>query len=278
MEHYSLEAGDGTTLHYRLAGPQGGVALLLCHGLGADGTQFAADAGWFAGQGFRVLVPDLRGHGASGMPTAIAAAAFAPSRLRADLYAMLDHAGMDRVHWVGNSLGGILGLGAAETTPGRLNSLTLFGTALALDLPAAGWPFILIDYVPGRRLAAWLTARNTTWNATARPLIAAMLGRYDARATAHIVDHIRRYDLKAAAMGWAGPGLVLAGGRDKAVNRALLGQLDLLRDRPNWTIEHLPEGGHCANLDATEAWRDAVLSFLRASPAWATETGAAGRP
>lgn len=265
MTLHTLSADDGTPLSYDLAGPGDGVPVLLCHGLGAAGMQFAADADFLAGQGYRVLVPDLRGHGASGMPPEIAAAAFAPARLRADLYAMLDQAGMAKVHWVGNSLGGILGLGAAAEQPGRLASLTLFGTALALNLPAAGWPFIALDYVPGRRLTAWMTARSTTTNRLARPLIAKMLGQYDGRAAAHVVDHIRRYDLQAAATGWAGPGLVLVGGRDGAVNRALTGQLDLLRARPNWRIVDLPQGGHCANLDARDDWRAALLSFWSAA-------------
>lgn len=265
MRQHSIKASDGTILSYGLAGPDDGVPVLLCHGLGAGGAQFSGDVGWLAARGYRVLVPDLRGHGGSGMPPAIASEAFAPERLRADLYEMLDHAGMEKVHWVGNSLGGILGLGAAAEQPDRLASLAIFGTALALNLPVAGWPFIALDYFPGRRLTAWLTARSTTRNPAARPLIAAMLRRYQARAASQIVDHIRHYDLQAAATGWNKPGLVLPGGRDHAVNRALLRQLDPLRTLPNWTIVELPEGGHCANLDASDAWRAALVKFWSAA-------------
>src|SRR5690606_26715734 len=138
-------------------------------------------------------------------------------------------------------------------------SLTLFGTALALNLPAAGWPFIALDYFPGRRLTAWATARTTTQDRVGQSIVAAMLHQYNARAAAHVVDHIRRYDLTQAALGWTGPGLVLVGGRDRAGNRALLKQLPLLGERPNWRIVDLPEGGHCTNLDATDAWRAALL-------------------
>lgn len=266
MNPHVITANDGTPLAYGLAGPQDGVAVLLCHGLGAAGMQFADDADFLAKRGYRVLVPDLRGHGGSGMPARIDAAGFSPARLRADLCAMLDDAGMARVHFVGNSLGGILGLGMAQEAPERLASLAIFGTALALDLPSPGWLFPALDHVPGRRITAWLAARSTTTNPAARPLIAAMLGQYDARATAHVVDHIRHYDLNAAAMGWSGPGLVLVGGRDAAVNRVLPRQLEALRRHPNWQIVDLPEGGHCANLDAADDWRAALLSFWQAIP------------
>jgi 3-oxoadipate enol-lactonase len=261
MTRHCLIASDGTPLSYGLAGPRDGAPVVLCHGLGAGGAQFAADAQWFAERGFRVLLPDLRGHGQSGMPQRVEPAAFSTARLRTDLYAMLDDAGMGKAHWVGNSLGGILGLGMAQERPEKLASLTIFGTALALSLPTAGWPFIVLDYFPGRKIAARTTARTTTRSRQAQPLIEAMLNAYDRRAIAHIVEHIARYDLRAAALEWAGPAMVLVGARDRAVNRALSGQLGPLRDRPNWRIVELAGGGHCANLDATDQWRDALLAF-----------------
>ncbi|WP_297105887.1 alpha/beta hydrolase [uncultured Devosia sp.] len=262
MEHHTITASDGTKLCFDLAGPQSGAGVLLCHGLCAGGAQFAADAEWLAEQGYRVLVPDLRGHGRSGMPDRVTAQAFSPQRLRADLVDMLDRAGLDRVHWVGNSLGGILGLGMAAKAPRRLASLTIFGTALALNLPSIGGLVTLLDTIPGRALAAQITAHMTTDSRTSRPLVARMLKQYDARAAAAIVGHIRRYDLREAARNWTGPGLILVGSKDHAVNRALLPQLTVLDGRPNWRIEHLPGGGHCANLDASVAWRRAILTAV----------------
>lgn len=264
MELHEIVASDGTRLHFGLTGPENGPAMLLCHGLWAAGGQFADDATWFAERGIRVLLPDLRGHGYSGVPQTISAAGFSPARMRADLYAMADAAGMARFHWVGNSLGGILGLGAAAEAPQRLESLTLFGTALALNLPPVGGVMPWLDVVPGRAVVADTLARNTTRNRAAWPLIARMLRQYDGRAVAEIVGHIRRYDLIAAAQGWTGPGLVLVGELDSSVNRVLVPQLQVLDGLTNWRVEHLAGGGHCSNLDATEAWRNAVLDFVNA--------------
>ena len=276
MNQHEIIARDGTRLAYGRVGRGAGPALLLCHGLCSSGAQFEADAHWFAGHGFDVLLPDLRGHGRSGVPDQVTDAAFAPERLWSDIDAMLDHAGVGQTHWVGNSLGGIVGLVASRDRPERLASLTLFGTALALDLPPLGWTLPLLDRVPGRAVAAQITARNTTRNRQAWPLIQAMLAQYDARAGAAIVRHIRRYDLTAVARAWTGPGLVLVGGADRAVNQVLLGQLDALREQANWRIEHLADGGHCANLDATEAWRTAVLNFVTAPAAVPAAPGGAG--
>ncbi|NMA97505.1 MAG: alpha/beta hydrolase [Phyllobacteriaceae bacterium] len=263
----SFTSSDGVSIAYSALGDTTDPVVVLCHGLGAAGSQFTDDANYFAAQGFRVIVPDLRGHGLSAMSAAPRSADFSPERLARDLIELLDHVGAKEVHWVGNSLGGILGLTLVESHPERFVTLALFGTALALKLPAAGWPFIALDYFPGRRAVAALTARTTTRNKAARPVVANMLNQYDARATAYIVDHIRRYDLIQAALNWQGPGMVMVGGRDIAVNKALLGQLPLLRARPNWTIIDLPQGGHCANLDAGPLWRQSLLKFWESSGA-----------
>lgn len=61
----TFAAADGVTIVYDDLGPRDGVPVVLCHGLAAAGEQMAADAAFFAERGYRVLVPDLRGHGRS---------------------------------------------------------------------------------------------------------------------------------------------------------------------------------------------------------------------
>lgn len=254
-----FRAPDGTLLRYLEAGPANGPAVVLCHGLAAGGQQFHADAEHFARAGYRVLVPDLRGHGAS--QAAAAPGSFTIRALADDMLALLDHAGASRVHWVGNSLGGIVALELVGRVPGRFASLSLFGTAFALNLPPVGPVLPLLYGVLGRNLLARITAVNTTRHKPARPLIAAMARAFDPRIGAAISSHVRRYDLLDNALGYAGPVHILVGGRDTAVNLALRPALKRIGARPNWTITHLPEGGHCANLDATQQWRQALADF-----------------
>ncbi len=249
-------------LAYRAFGPEDGQTIVLCHGLAAGGSQFAADAHYFAGLGFRVLVPDLRGHGQSSVPGGQPTSGFAIASMADDMAAMLDHAGAKRVHWVGNSLGGIVALDLVGRMPERLASLALFGTAFSLNLPAAVAPVLPLLYATlGRNLLSRITAFNTTRHKPARPLIAAMARDFDPQAGAAIAGHVRRYHLLDNALGYAGPLLVLVGGHDTAVNLALRPALRAIGPRPNWTVIDLPTGGHCANLDATDAWRAALTAF-----------------
>ena len=255
-------AADGTRLSYRALGPAAGPVVVLCHGLAANGSQFEVDAAHFAGLGYRVLVPDLRGHGHSAAPEGFDPARFAIPVLADDMATMLDHAGASRVHWVGNSLGGIVALALVGCQPQRFASLALFGTAFALNLPAAAGPLIpLLHRLLGPGLLARITAFNTTRHRPARPLIAAMARSFDPRVGAAVTSQIRRYDLLQQALSYPGPVLVMVGGRDTAVNLALRPALRRIGPRPNWTVIDLPEGGHCANLDASGVWRDALTSF-----------------
>ena len=76
------------------------------------------------------VVPDLRGHGASD-----AGGPYRVEDYAADVLAVLDGLGLDRVHLVGGSIGGPVGVLLAATAPDRVVTVAGFGVALALRLP-----------------------------------------------------------------------------------------------------------------------------------------------
>lgn len=253
---------DGNRLAYHDVGPPQGRPVVLCHGLCANSAQFLADADFFATRGYRLLLPDIRGHGASSAPAHYPDEGFSIPVLASDMAAMLDHAGVGPVHWVGNSLGGIIAFRLVADQPERFESLATFGTAHRLSLPAIAPKAIPLLYrLLGRRLAAWSTARGTTANRAARPLIAAMLTALDPRVGEAIARHVRNYDLTEEALSYAGPTLLLHCGFDSAVNLALPATLKRFAGRDNFTRIELKTGGHMANLDATDEWRAALLQF-----------------
>ena len=167
---------DDVRLVYEQYGPPQGIPVVLCHGLAAARQQFTADAEYFAKLGYRVLAPDVRGHGESGRPPSYDPKLYTIGRMAKDMFAMLDDAEIGPVHWVGNSLGGIIALDMIGKEPERFRSLATFGTAYALNLP---WP--AADIIPalyrlfGPRLVAGATARMTTPDEHARKLVAGIL-------------------------------------------------------------------------------------------------------
>ncbi|MHB1104643.1 MAG: alpha/beta fold hydrolase [Devosia sp.] len=259
-----LVTDDGVAIVYDDLGPRDGVPIVLCHGLAAAGEQLAADAHYFAGLGYRVLAPDLRGHGRSGKPVPLSAENFSIPRMADDLVAMLDDAGVGPVHWVGNSLGGILALELLPRHEGRFRTLATFGTAYRLSLPRWGAQFVPLGYALfGPRLIGGMTARVTTRSLAARPVIEKLVAQFDPQVGRVLVENLSQYDLIANAVAATLPILMLRGGRDAQVNAALGPTLEAMQGRPTFTLVELPEGGHCANLDATEVWRTELLKFWR---------------
>ncbi len=105
-------------LAYQDAGQ--GTPLLLIHGFCGSSAYWDRVAPALA-QRFRVIVPDLRGHGQSDAGTAPCAI----DDLAEDLIGLLDHLNIPRAAVFGHSLGGYTALAMAERHPQRLLGLAL---------------------------------------------------------------------------------------------------------------------------------------------------------
>lgn len=101
-----------------------GPPLFLIHGIGARRATFS---GLVAGlkDRFTCISYDLRGHGESPLP----AGRFGLDDLVDDLEALRDRLGIERAHFAGHSLGGMIGPAYARRYPDRVMSLGLWSTA-----------------------------------------------------------------------------------------------------------------------------------------------------
>ena len=99
---------------------------------GADDARFRAQRDVLepVGSGHRrdapVYRPDLLGCGASDQPRP--GYRYTPQSIGAQILAVLDGLGLGKVHWVGESSGGIIGVLLAAAHPDRIASLVLCNT------------------------------------------------------------------------------------------------------------------------------------------------------
>lgn len=109
--------------------------VVCVHGVSAHGRRFRKLAEERLAQRFRVLAPDLRGHGGSEWepPWTIA------THLH-DLLETIDDAGLHGADWIGHSFGGRLVLELAALDPGRIERAVLLDPAIQL-LPHVGFDF-----------------------------------------------------------------------------------------------------------------------------------------
>lgn len=101
-----------------------GPPLFLIHGIGADESawRFMLPA---LQKRFTVIIYDLRGHGKSPMPTG----EFGLDDLVDDLERVRESCGIEKAHFAGHSLGGMIGPAYALKYPERVLSLGLLSTA-----------------------------------------------------------------------------------------------------------------------------------------------------
>ena len=110
--------------------PGDGPPVLAAHGITANALSWAAVARELAGR-VRLVAPDLRGRaGSAGLPGPYGLAAHA-----ADLVAVADHLGADRVALAGHSMGGFVVTETAARYPSRVSSVLLVDGGVPLDVP-----------------------------------------------------------------------------------------------------------------------------------------------
>ena len=113
---------DGISIHYEIQGR--GPWLTLAHALAGDLGLWDEQVAELAGD-FTLLRYDLRGHGGSNMPPA----PWQLADLAADVIALWDALGIERSHFVGLSLGGMIGQHLALAAPHRIDRLVLAATS-----------------------------------------------------------------------------------------------------------------------------------------------------
>ena len=101
-----------------------GKPLLLLHGFAGGGANWSLVFPE-APAGYRLIAPDLRGHGRSTNPSG----EFTFRQCAADVFALLDRLGMERCQAIGASGGAQVLLHMATAQPARLEAMVLVSTA-----------------------------------------------------------------------------------------------------------------------------------------------------
>ncbi|MET3423863.1 pimeloyl-ACP methyl ester carboxylesterase [Actinoplanes tereljensis] len=128
MEEFDVAVEGGLLRCVEWAGD--GPAVIAAHGITANALSWAAVARALDG-GVRLIAPDLRGRaGSAGIAGPFGMAAHA-----ADVIAIADHLGLERVALAGHSMGGFVVTETAQRYPSRVSSVLLVDGGLPLPVP-----------------------------------------------------------------------------------------------------------------------------------------------
>lgn len=114
-------SGGLPAIQYHVEGE--GQPLVLIHGVGGDATNWD-DVVRHLKPGYRVILPDLRGHGGS----ALISGAITAADLARDVTDVMDQQGVKSAHVAGFSLGGLVAQSMALETPARVMHMALVST------------------------------------------------------------------------------------------------------------------------------------------------------
>jgi 3-oxoadipate enol-lactonase len=253
---------------YRLEGPAGAPVVTLTHPLGATLALWDDHVPALAKR-FRVLRYDVRGHGGSEIPPG----PYTLEQMSGDLLELLDSLGVAQTHFVGVSMGGLIGMTAALAHPERIESLVLCDTTACYGpgvrpmwedrirvAESEGMTATLVD----RTMAIWFTEAFRARSPDVVERIAAMLRATDPRGYAAAIRAIGFVDLSERIGAIRCPTLVVVGEQDPGTPPVMA---RVIHDRiAGSRLLVLANAMHCAVVEAADRFQAALLAFLAGQP------------
>jgi pimeloyl-ACP methyl ester carboxylesterase len=257
---------DGIRVHYAEAGT--GPALVLLHGLSATHANWEGTLPAFA-ERWRVIAPDLPGHGRSAKPDAPYTIDFYAGIIRS----LGRELGIAEAVVIGNSLGGQIAAELGLTYPTWTRALVLVAPAggFGTSVQAFRWAIGAAARPPLLRWALPWALDRSVYDpslpacAERRRILAERLAHEDYPSFARAVTRSLLGSIAAGRQPLhrlVQPTLLVWGRHDRLVT--LSGSRRLLREVPHARLAILERAGHLPMLEQPEHFNRAVAEFLRA--------------
>jgi pimeloyl-ACP methyl ester carboxylesterase len=244
-----FETDDGVRIAYAVAGE--GSPVVLAHGFASTHAVNWIATGWakvLTEAGYRVVMPDMRGHGESGKP--YNKAAYTLSAMAADLAGLLDHLGEPGADLMGYSMGAMAALVAGMEYPDRFDRIVAAGVGARLLDPKRD---------PGPVIEALLTEDPSSIEDKGALLFRTFAdqNRQDREALAACFEAVRAPFPVDGLSTIKRPVLVVAGETDSQAGAA-----EPLAERmPKGRAFTVPKRDHMKTV-GDRSYKEAVLKFL----------------
>ena len=256
---------DGNSFAVRVDGTNAAPALLLSNSLSSDFTMWDDQVPAWS-RHLRVVRYDVRGHGAS----QVSPPPYTIERLAHDALGILDALGIDKAHFCGLSMGGMVGMWLLAHAPTRIGRAVLANTSAYIE-PRSLWDS-RIEFARQSGIDATVEAIVTRWFSKAFRAKApatidrtrAMIRRTSVDGYVGCCEAIRDMDQRESIRAIRNPVLVIVGANDPSTppeaGRAIHAAI------PGSTLTVL-DAAHLSNVEQPAAFEEAVARFLRSSPA-----------
>lgn len=253
-------------LHYEELGC--GQPVLLIHGFTNYGLAWAPQLAVLVHAGYRVILPDLHGHGASAPAKSLCTVA----DLAADMVGLLDHLAVDCAALCGLSLGGMVALQLTLEWPDRVAAAVVANSRSSFVGPEMramvdGWTALLLqeDGARKRLRATWPMLVNEpfqnspTGNAVFEAW-ARVLEHVPGSSLCHVARGMNRFDLRRGLGSVRAPVLVISGEHDRLFSPDH--GRDISSEIAGSKFAVISGAGHLSNLDSPDEFNQLLLTFL----------------
>lgn len=255
---------NGIEIDYRLDGPASAPVVMLSHSLAATMEMWKPQLPALA-KDYRVLNYDMRGHGRTSAP----AGPYSFAMLAADVVALLDHLEIERVAFVGLSIGGMIGQHLAIHHASRLRCAVLCCTTSAIPVTVRPVWDERIAAVEGGGMATqvtstlerWFTAPYRAAHPDVTEWIGGMIRNTPVAGFVGCGRAIQGLDITAELAKIRLPVLVLAGEKDPGLPPAMSAAIHGAIAGSEYTA--IADAAHLANIEQAAAFNARVLPFLR---------------
>jgi 3-oxoadipate enol-lactonase len=247
--------------HYALTGDREPV-LMFSNSLGTDFSMWDPQMEEL-GRRFRILRYDTRGHGRS----SVTAGEYTIEQLGCDVLGLLDSLLIERVHFCGLSMGGMIGIWLGIHAPTRLHRVVLCNTAARIGTREVWNARIAKVRKDGMKSVAavvierWFTP---TFRASFPEKVARaqqMLENSPPEGYASCCAAIRDMDQREAVAQIKIPTLVIYGGSDSVIPTA---EAHFLAEQIPGAAEVELAAAHLSSVEQADAFTEAVGKFLSA--------------
>jgi 3-oxoadipate enol-lactonase len=256
-------------IHYDFVGPDAGDVVCFAHALLADGGMWADQVSPLLQAGFRTLRVDMRGHGGSDAPSGPCTV----MDLARDILVILDHLSLEKVHFVGLSIGGVIGQALGVHFRERLSSLVLSDTnpASAPNAKAMWMERIamvekanstapLAPGMMGRLLSAKFKSRKPArWRE-----ISATIEATRPQGVYACAEALQNFDFEQHLPSMATRSLVLCGQNDPATPASEAKKIAALI--PHARYIEIPDALHFPNVEQADFYSKVLLDWLGERP------------
>jgi 3-oxoadipate enol-lactonase len=253
---------NGIETRYALTGKPGAPVVILSHGLAADLSMWAPQLDTLS-HSFAVLSYDIRGHGGSSATPGD----YSLALLAADVLALMDGLGIERAHYVGLSLGGMIGQYLGAWHGERLASLTLCATTS--DAPKASWDArvrearaVGVAPLAEATVERWVTPAFKHAHPELMAMMRAMVLGTSLDGYAGCAAAIRDMELAAVLGRIAVPTLVVAGQADTSTPLPVLERI--AGSIPGAQLLTIADAAHMPTLEQPQLCNPALERFLLA--------------